>query len=76
MTIHLDRRMLTFIGALAAVALVLLLLAGFPASTLLWFGLILACPLMMLFMHGGHGAGEHRDDSGRRESSHTPGGYH
>jgi hypothetical protein len=28
--------------------------AGVPASTLL-LGLLLACPLMMMFMHGGHG---------------------
>ena len=38
------------IGA-AAVAL----LAGVPANALLFGVLILACPLMMLFMHGGHG---------------------
>lgn len=38
------------IGA-AAVAL----FAGVPANALLFGLLILACPLMMLFMHGGHG---------------------
>lgn len=26
-----------------------------PASSVLFFGLILACPLMHVFMHGGHG---------------------
>ena len=30
--------------------------------------LILACPLMHLFMHGSHGQGGHRHDSDRRPS--------
>ena len=37
---------LLVIGALAA---------GVPASTLLLLAVVLACPAMMLFMHGGHG---------------------
>jgi hypothetical protein len=44
---------------LYAVALVVLVIglvwAGVPASTVLVAALVLACPLMMLFMHGGHG---------------------
>ena len=48
----------------AAVAL----FAGVPANALLFGLLILACPLMMLFMHGGHGAegghAGHDDHSG------------
>jgi type III secretory pathway component EscV len=38
---------LLVIGALAA---------GVPASTLLLLAVVLACPAMMLFMHGGHGS--------------------
>ena len=37
---------LLVIGALAA---------GVPASALLFLAVVLACPTMMLFMHGGHG---------------------
>ena len=31
--------------------------AGVPISMILLLGLFLACPLMMLFMHGGQGGG-------------------
>ena len=31
------------------------LAAGVPTSTLLLLVVVLACPAMMLFMHGGHG---------------------
>lgn len=34
---------------------------------LIWLPL-LACPLMHLFMHGGHGHGGHRHDGDRRSS--------
>jgi hypothetical protein len=40
-----------------AIVVVGLVALGVPASTLLVGALVLACPLMMLFMHGGHGAG-------------------
>ena len=30
------------------------LAAGAPASTLVLLAVVLACPAMMLFMHGGH----------------------
>ena len=36
---------LVIVGALAV---------GVPASTLLFLAVVLACPAMMLFMHGGH----------------------
>ena len=46
------------------------LFAGASASSLLFAALILACPLMMMFMHGGHrdegghaGHGEQRTDA-------------
>ena len=53
---------LLVIGALAA---------GVPASTLLLLAVVLTCPAMMLFMHGGHGgqaAGE--EHSGHRRDDH------
>lgn len=43
------------------------LFAGTPASSLLFGALILACPLMMLFMHGGHGGeGDHTGHGDQR----------
>lgn len=50
-----------------AIALVFLLIAGGRNVTaILPFGLLLLCPLMMMFMHGGHDGhndkkGEHHD---------------
>lgn len=60
------------IAAVAAILVVIgLLFAGVSASTLFLLAIVLACPLMMLFMHGGHGGhggGDHeridRDDAG------------
>jgi hypothetical protein len=34
-----------------------------PLSSVLFFGLVLACPLMHVFMHGGHG--EHTKTSNK-----------
>lgn len=46
--------------AIAAAILVVGLVAlGVPARTLLFGALVLACPLMMLTMHGGMGHGGH-----------------
>jgi len=43
------------------------LFAGASASSLLFAALILACPLMMLFMHGGHGGkGGHAEHGDQR----------
>ena len=49
-----DRRTQALLGvaALAVVALAV----GVPVSMLLFFGLVLLCPLMMLGMHGMHGS--------------------
>ncbi|MEO6605130.1 MAG: DUF2933 domain-containing protein [Aeromicrobium sp.] len=33
------------------------LLFGAPLQSALYLGILLACPLMMIFMMGGHGAG-------------------
>jgi len=44
------------IGVALAAAAAVVLLAGVPVSRLLTLLLVLACPLMMVFMHrGGHG---------------------
>src|SRR5439155_5418709 len=49
-----------------AVLVVGLVALGVPASTLLFAALVLACPLMMMFMmgrmHGGHGGMNHKTD--------------
>lgn len=43
-----------------AIVVVGALALGVPASSLMFGLLVLACPLMMLFMHGGHdGGGQH-----------------
>jgi hypothetical protein len=44
-----------FYAIALAVLIVGLVWAGVPVSTLLVAVLVLACPLMMLFMMGGHG---------------------
>ena len=46
----------TMIGVALAVAAAVVLVAGVPVGRLLTVLLVLACPLMMVFMHrGGHG---------------------
>jgi len=57
-TIHIGRNALTLIGLGAVVVAALAFTAGISLTTIFWFGLVLACPLMMLFMHGGHQQGE------------------
>lgn len=47
-----------------------LLAFGVPAQTVVIGGLLLLCPLMMLFMMGGHDT--HRDDN-RNEGTHMDG---
>ena len=59
--------------AVAAVAAVVLLWLGVPPYVLLLIALVAACPLSMLFMHGGHGGhGGHGKASYERggETSH------
>ena len=50
----------TMIGIALAVAAAVVVVAGVPVSRLLTVLLVLACPLMMVFMyrggHGGHGS--------------------
>lgn len=60
-------------AALAGVAVVGALWAGVPAGTLLVLALVLACPLMMLTMHGGGGHGGHGGHGGEeREAGPDP----
>jgi hypothetical protein len=47
-----------------AILVVGLVALGVPASTLLFAVAVLACPLMMIFMHGGHGGGHDRGRTG------------
>ena len=54
-----------------------LTLVGVPLSSALLYGILLACPLMMIMMpgHGGHGGGHHhssRGDDHPHESSGKP----
>jgi hypothetical protein len=53
----------------AAILIVGLVALGVPASTLLFGALVLACPLMMLFMMGGmHGGHDHTGEHGNSTS--------
>jgi hypothetical protein len=51
-----------------AILIVGLAFAGIPVQTLLLGLVVLACPLMMMFMMGGgHGSGHHTDDMHDRD---------
>jgi len=57
------------IGVALGAAATVVLVAGVPVGRLLPWLLVLACPLMMLFMHrGGHGG--HRSHGGQATQSH------
>ena len=75
MTIHIDRNMLVVVGLVAACAIALAMLFSVPLGSILWIGLILACPLMMLFMMHGHGDAGHADH-GRPGNDEYPRGVH
>ena len=51
-----------------AILIVGLAFAGVPLQTMLFGLLVLACPLMMMFMMGGHGG--HGDRGGSDEQNH------
>lgn len=53
---------LCLLGIVLAVAAVTLF--KIPISSVLFFGLILACPLMHVIMHGGHGDGAEQKTKG------------
>ncbi|GLZ27858.1 hypothetical protein Lesp02_00480 [Lentzea sp. NBRC 105346] len=54
-----------------AILIVGLTFAGVPLQTMLFSLLVLACPLMMIFMMGGHGDGGGSDEQHR--DHHTTG---
>ena len=56
-----------------AVVAVGLLVMGVRPSTVLFGAVVLACPLMMLFMHGGHDDGaQHSHRPEAEEPNHEP----
>lgn len=63
------------LGALGVLGLIVL---GIPLATLLYIGVLLLCPLMMVGMHAGHGGhdaspdghGDHVSGDGGRWESH------
>ena len=55
-------------AGIAAVLLVVLLVRGANIAAFLPFGLLLICPLMMMFMHGGHD-----DHTGKKGGEHHHG---
>ncbi len=44
------------------------LLFGVPLQSALFLGIVLACPLMMIFMMGGHGGGHDHGQTDRKDS--------
>jgi hypothetical protein len=75
------RNHLTHCAVMFAAGVALLLAFGVQASSLLYLGVLLACPLMMFFMMrgmmgGGHDAGcnhDHTDgNAGRDHTERTP----
>lgn len=58
-----------------AILVVGALAVGVPASSLVIGLLVLACPLMMLFMHGGHGShGGPHAQAKPQDDEHRPAG--
>jgi hypothetical protein len=57
-----------------AIVVIGALALGLPVSTLLFLGLVLLCPLMMLFMmrgmHGTHAPDQHRPEADDRSHEH------
>lgn len=49
------RQLIPLYATVAGLLVIGALAAGVPANTLLLLAVLLACPAMMLFMHGGHG---------------------
>lgn len=69
------RNQLTHCAVMLAAGVALLLAFGVPASSLLYLGVLLACPLMMFLMMrgmmgGGHGAGCEHDHTDGNAASH------
>ncbi len=65
------------VGVIAVGAMVF----GMSASTILWALIVLTCPVMMMFMMGGHGGGSNHgstDEAQRSDSAgpSSPGTHH
>jgi Protein of unknown function (DUF2933) len=70
--IHIGRNTLVVIGLGGLGAVALAFFAGLPLTSILVFGLVLGCPLMMMFMmQGGHDNGGARDNPVRVEPHDT-----
>lgn len=68
------RQHLPYYAIAAAILIVGLVALGVPISKLLFLGVILVCPLMMMFMMRGMGAGtttHRRDDDAPQEPNHN-----
>lgn len=57
-------RMASWTLLLGAAAVVAVVVFGIPVRSLFVFAAILACPISMLFMHGGHGGHGGREEHG------------
>lgn len=55
-----------------AILIVGLAFAGVPAQMIFLGLIVLACPLMMMFMMGGHGHGHGSGDSTEEKHDHRP----
>jgi hypothetical protein len=70
------REHLSLYAIALAILIVGLVFAGVPVTTLLFGLLVLACPLMMMFMMGGHGgyggSDQHTDRAGEQGHQHRP----
>jgi hypothetical protein len=71
------RQQLPLYAIALAILIVGLAFAGVSMSTLLFGLIVLACPLMMMFMMGGHGGShggsdQHTDKSGEQDRDHRP----
>ena len=68
------RQHLPYYAIAAAILIVGLVALGVPISNLLFLGVILVCPLMMMFMMRGMGAGtttHGKDDDAPQEPNHN-----
>jgi hypothetical protein len=69
------REHMPLFAAALVIAIVGALAVGVPLSTVAFGLLVLCCPLMMLFMHGGHGAGDGRPGAAAKDrDGHRPAG--
>jgi hypothetical protein len=69
------RHHIPLFAAALVIAIVGALAVGVPLSTVAFGLLVLCCPLMMLFMHGGHGSGAGQPGTAAKDrDEHRPAG--